>query len=204
MESDQVTGRLFPHEETEVGQVTFQLQNKYIICPIKSGMMVIHQHRAHERVLYEELLKNITMQEAVSQQLLFPLQLHFSKPDMEILTKIEEQLTQTGFVFSEIQAEKVEISGIPVSILESQIDTILQQLITDIRDEIPEAGFSQNDLLAKSMAKSMAVKTGMSIDSEAREHLVNQLFACKEPSVSPSNRAVILTMGTTDFDKKFN
>lgn len=203
MESELVTGSLFAKEEAEVGQLTFQLQNKYIICPIKSGMMVIHQHRAHERVLYEELLKNITMQEAVSQQLLFPLQLQFSKPDIDILLKIEEQLTQTGFVFSEIKEESLEINGIPVSVLESQIESILQQLITDIRDEVPEAGFSQNDLLAKSMAKSMAVKTGTVLDSEAREHLVNQLFACKEPSVSPSNRTVIVTMGATDFDKKF-
>lgn len=203
MESELVTGSLFAKEEAEVGQLTFQLQNKYIICPIKSGMMVIHQNRAHERVLYEELLKNITMQEAVSQQLLFPLQLQFSKPDIDILLKIEEQLTQTGFVFSEIKEESLEINGIPVSVLESQIESILQQLITDIRDEVPEAGFSQNDLLAKSMAKSMAVKTGTVLDSEAREHLVNQLFACKEPSVSPSNRTVIVTMGATDFDKKF-
>ncbi|MFC7357501.1 DNA mismatch repair endonuclease MutL [Jejudonia soesokkakensis] len=204
MESELATGSLFEQEEAEVGQVTFQLQNKYIICPIKSGMMVIHQHRAHERVLYEELLKNITMQEAVSQQLLFPLQLQFSKPEIEILLKIEEQLTQTGFVFSEIKEDSMEINGIPVSVLESQIERILQQLITDIRDEVPEAGFSQNDLLAKSMAKSMAVKTGTALDSEAREHLVNQLFACKEPSISPANRAIIMTLGATDFDKKFN
>src|SRR5690606_14076751 len=80
-ESEEVTGSLFENENAEVGQITFQIQNKYIVSPLKNGMMIIHQNLAHQRILYEELLKNITVKEAVSQQLLFPLQLHFSKPD---------------------------------------------------------------------------------------------------------------------------
>lgn len=202
-ESDEVTGSLFEKEAKEVGQTTFQLHNKYIVSPIKSGMMIIHQHLAHQRILYEELLKNITVQEAVSQQLLFPLQFHFSTPDAAILEKIQEQLEQTGFVFSNLSEEVVEISGIPVSIVESHVSTVLEQLIKDIKEEIPDAGFSQNDLLAKSMAKSMAVKTGVSLNTEEREHLVNQLFACKEPSVAPNNKTVLITMDVNDFDKKF-
>ena len=69
------------------------------------------------------------MQEAVSQQLLFPLQLHFSKPDIEILQKIKEQLEHTGFVFSEIEQDVVKVTGIPLTLSESQAETILQQLI---------------------------------------------------------------------------
>ncbi|GHC54082.1 DNA mismatch repair endonuclease MutL [Ulvibacter litoralis] len=203
-ESEEVTGKLFEKETEEVGQTTFQLHNKYIVSPIKTGMMIIHQHLAHQRVLYEELLKNITVQEAVSQQLLFPLQFHFSKPDIEILKKIQEQLEQTGFVFSSLKEEAFEISGIPVSIVESSVGTVLEQLIKDIKEEVPDAGFSQNDLLAKSMAKSMAVKTGVPLNREEREHLVNQLFACKEPSVAPNNKTVLITMNVNDFDKKFS
>jgi len=203
-ESDEVTGSLFENNESETIQTTFQLQNKYIISRIKSGMMVIHQHLAHQRVLYEEILKNITVQEAVSQQLLFPLQLRLSIPGIEIIKSIQEQLEHTGFVFSNVTTEQIEISGIPVGVQESSVEGILQQLIDDVQTEIPDAGFSQNDLLAKSMAKSMAVKTGTSLNREAQEHLVNQLFACKEPSVSPTNRQVLITLDVTDFDKRFN
>ncbi|MFT5436809.1 MAG: DNA mismatch repair protein MutL [Ulvibacter sp.] len=202
-ESDEVTGNLFEEDSEAAGQTTFQLQNKYIISPIKSGLMIIHQHLAHQRVLYEELLKNITVQEAVSQQLLFPLCFNLSKPDVEILKKIQEQLEHTGFVFSVLKGDVVEIGGIPVTVVESQIEKILEQLINDIREEVPDAGFSQNDLLAKSMAKSMAIKTGASLNREEREHLVNQLFACKEPSFAPNNKAVLITMDVNDFDKKF-
>ncbi len=202
-ESDEVTGKLFETETKEAGQTTFQLHNKYIISPIKSGMMVIHQNLAHQRILYEELLKNITVQEAVSQQLLFPLLFNFSKPDLDILEKVQEQLEHTGFVFSELKEDSIEISGIPVTVVESQVETVLEQLIKDIKEEVPDAGFSQNDLLAKSMAKSMAVKTGIPLNKIEREHLVHQLFACKEPSVAPNNRTILITMNVHDFDKKF-
>ncbi|WP_313114670.1 DNA mismatch repair endonuclease MutL [Aequorivita sediminis] len=202
-ESEEVTGSLFTEKETERGQTTFQLQNKYIISPLKSGMMVIHQNLAHQRILYEELLKNITVKEAVSQQLLFPLQLSFSKPDVAIIQKIREQLENTGFIFSELKDETIEISGIPILILESHVVNLLSQLIDDIKEEVPDSGFSQNDMLSKSMAASMAIKTGVSLNSEEREHLINQLFACKEPSVSPTNKPVFITLGVNELDKKF-
>ncbi|WP_034258893.1 DNA mismatch repair endonuclease MutL [Altibacter lentus] len=203
-ESEEVSGRLFDTAVDVDGQITFQLHNKYIISPIKSGMMVIHQHLAHQRILYEELLKNITLQEAVSQQLLFPLTLHFSNPDLEILEKVKEQLEHTGFAFSEIGGEQLSINGIPVNLLESQVGDVLERLINDIKEEVPDAGFSQNDLLAKSMAKSMAVRTGTALNRSEQEHLVNQLFACKEPSIAPNNKPVLVTFDVTDFDKKFN
>ena len=202
-ESEEVTGSLFDSKETETGQVTLQIQNKYIVSPLKSGMMVIHQNLAHQRILYEELLKNITVKEAVSQQLLFPLQLHFSKPDVAIIEKIREQLEHTGFVFSELKDETIEISGIPVLILESHVVNLLSQLVHDIKEEVPDSGFSQNDMLAKSMAASMAIKTGISLNREEREHLINQLFACKEPTVSPTNKPVFTTLEVNDLDKKF-
>ena len=202
-ESEEVTGSLFENHDPETGQLTFQLQNKYIVSPLKNGMMIIHQNLAHQRILYEELLKNITVKEAVSQQLLFPLQLHFSKPDVEIIEKIREQLENTGFVFSELKDETVEISGIPVLILESHVVNLLNQLVHDIKEEVPDTGFSQNDMLAKSMAASMAIKTGVSLNKEEREHLINQLFACKEPSVSPTNKPVFTTLDVSDLDKKF-
>jgi DNA mismatch repair protein MutL len=203
MESEEVTGRLFTSERETQGQATFQLQNKYIISPIKSGIMVIHQHLAHQRVLYEELLKNMTLQEAVSQQLLFPLVLSFTAPEIQLLEKVREQLEHTGFVFSKFEKDHIEINGIPVSLVESQAERVLEQLLADITDEVPDAGFSQNDLLAQSLAKSMAVKTGTHLSRMEQEHLVHQLFACKEPSVSPANRPVLITMDASDFDKKF-
>jgi len=203
-ESDPENVSLFDENEQDKTHGTFQLQNKYIISPIKSGLLVIHQHLAHQRVLYEELLKNITVKEAVSQQLLFPLVLSFSKKEVQALEKVKEQLEHTGFVFNAWEKEEISVSGIPVAVLESQASEILTTLLLDLENEVPDASFSLNDLLAKSMSKSMAIKTGAAMHKSEQEHLVHQLFACKEPSVSPDNRPVLITMDVNDFDKKFN
>ena len=203
-ESEEVTGSFFESEEKTPSEITFQLQNKYIMSPIKSGIMVIHQNLAHQRVLYESILKNITVKEAISQQLLFPLRLNFTSQDIEVLKNIQEQLEHTGFGFSAFEKETIEINGIPVSVKESEIKNILECLVNDIRTDIPDVGFSQNDLLAKSLAKSLAVKTGKTMNVEEQEHLVHQLFACKEPTKSPNNKPVLMILDASDIDKKFN
>ena len=202
-ESDKVTGSLFENEENNSNNFIFQFQNKYIMSPIKSGIMFIHQNLAHQRILYEGILKNITVKEATSQQLLFPLQLTFSKLDLEILKSIQQQLEHTGFSFSSFKEDTIEINGIPVAVKENEIKNILDCLVSDIRTEVPDPGFSQNDLLAKSLAKSLAVKTGKALNEAELEHLVHQLFACKEPTKSPTNQSVLMILDASDIDKKF-
>lgn len=203
MESEEVTGNLFEGTQSEKKNVTFQLQNKYIVSSIKSGLIIIHQNLAHQRILYEELLKNITLHQAVSQQLLFPISFQFSKTKVSMLKTLKEQLEDTGFVFSKIEKELIEISGVPAGISEHIVEEIIEQLISDIETEVPEVGYSQNDVMAKSLAKSMAIKSGVSMSLEEQEHLIHQLFACKEPNVSPTNKQTFMTMGVQDFDKKF-
>ncbi|RED47555.1 DNA mismatch repair endonuclease MutL [Seonamhaeicola aphaedonensis] len=203
-ESEESTASIFD-SDNPVAQVqtTYQLHNKYIVSTIKSGMLVIDQHRAHQRILYEDFLKNMTIKEGVSQQLLFPLQLHFSVQEIQILNKLKDDLEHTGFVFSNVLKESLEITGVPISVPESEVSIILEQLISDVENEVPDAHFSATDLLAKSMAKSLAIKTGQSLERDEQEHLVNKLFACKEPNVSPTNKITFITMSVDELDKKF-
>ncbi len=203
-ESEETTGSIFEDgKEVEKTNTTYQLHNKYIVSTIKSGMLLIDQHRAHQRILYEDFLKNMTIKEAMSQQLLFPLQLHFSVQEIQILQQLKEDLEHTGFVFSNVLEESVEITGVPVSVPESEVSIILEQLISDVENEVPDAHFSATDLLAKSMAKSLAIKTGQSLQKDEQEHLVNKLFACKEPNVTPTNKTTFITMSVDELDKKF-
>ena len=203
-ESEESTGNMFSDDkQVDKIQTTYQLHNKYIVSTIKSGMLVIDQHRAHQRILYEDFLKNMTIKEAVSQQLLFPLQLHFSVQDIEIINQLKDDLEHTGFIFSSVNKESVEIIGVPISVPESEVSIILEQLISDVENEVPDTHFSATDLLAKSMAKSLAIKTGQALQKDEQEHLVNRLFACKEPNVSPTNRTTFITMSVDELDKKF-
>jgi DNA mismatch repair protein MutL len=203
-ESEETTISAFNDDnKIEKAKTTYQLHNKYIVSTIKSGMLVIDQHRAHQRILYEDFLNNLTIKEGMSQQLLFPLQLHFSKQEIEIINQLKDDLEHTGFVFSNVSHESVEIIGVPVTVPESEVSIILEQLIGDVENEVPDSNFSATDLLAKSMAKSLAIKRGQPLQKDEQEHLVNKLFACKEPNVSPNNRTTFITMSVDELDKKF-
>ncbi len=205
IESDTITGSIFEgqQESLETLATTFQLRRKYIVTTIKSGMVVIDQSRAHQRILYEQFLKNITVNEAVSQQLLFPLSLSFSNSDIDVLKEIKDSLTTIGFMFSKVDAEEVKITGVPLMIAESEVGMVLDQLISDFQMEVTEDSFSQTDVLAKTLAKTLSVKTGEVLNNASQIALVNDLFACKETMVSPFNKPVYVTITENDIDKKF-
>lgn len=202
-ESDTKNESIFSDSSIETTKTTFQLQQKYIVSTLKSGMLVIDQNRAHQRILYENFLKHITIQEATSQQLLFPLELHYTPSETKIIEDLKINLEHTGFVFSELSNKEITITGVPVGVPESEVSIILEQLISDVENDVPDTNFSASDLLAKSMAKSLAIKNGQSLNSTEQEHMVNSLFACKEPNVSPTNRPTFITMAVDDIEKKF-
>jgi len=196
--------QLFESEqETETGK-TFQIQKKYLLSSIKSGVVLIHQSLAHQRVLYEEFLENITVKEASSQQLLFPVNISFSSSDIEMIYSIKSDLESAGFMFDEFTKESVVIAGIPTSISESQITLILEQLLDDIKLEVPDTSFSHFDVMAKSFAKSLAIKTGTSLNAKEQENLVNNLFSCKEPNISPFGKPTFKTLDLNEIDAIFN
>jgi DNA mismatch repair protein MutL len=204
LESDEVTGSLFNENEIEQAtNKTYQIHKKYIVNPIKSGMVIVDQQRAHQRVLYEQFLTNMTVNQASSQQLLFPLNLFFSKSEMKLISELQLSLFNTGFVFEATNDDHVVISGLPINVTESEVSILLEQLLSDLQDGIPESSFSQNDSIAKSMAKSLAVKIGTYLTEKEQENLVNGLFACKEPNVSPFQKPTFITMRVEDLDKKF-
>lgn len=203
-ESEEVTSKLFEDDVMETKTTsTYQIHKKYIVSAIKSGMLVIDQGRAHQRVLYEQFLTNITVQKASSQQLLFPLELYFSSDEMILLKELQSSLENTGFVFDAFNIDSIQISGLPIGMAESEVSIVLEELIGNLQNEIPESSFSQSDSIAKSMAKSMAVKTGTYLTEREQENLVNSLFACKEPNVSPFQKPTFITLTVEDLDKKF-
>lgn len=204
-ENEEITASLFDEkEEEQTTKRTYQIHKKYIVSPIKSGMVIVDQSRAHQRVLYEQFLTNMTVHQASSQQLLFPLELFFSNSEMELISELQLSLENTGFVFDALESDSIRISGIPVNTTESEVSIVLEELISDLQDGIPDSSFCQNDTIAKSMAKSLAVRTGTYLTEKEQENLVNNLFACKEPNVSPFLKPTFITMSVDDLDKKFS
>jgi len=182
----------------------FQLSNKYLVNKIKSGLVIINQNRAHQRILYENFLKYITVQGNESQKLLYPVDIHMSIKEIAIIDNFKTQLNNSGFLFKIVNNETLSFSSLPASIEESNLELIIRQLLDNISNEIPDDNFSQTDMISKSLAKSMSIKNGQKLNSNEMEYIVNGLFACKEPNISPFNKRTYITLTSQDLDNKFN
>jgi len=204
-ENETITSSLFEIDDNERGSrnQSYQIQKKYIVSPIKSGMIIIDQRRAHQRILYERYLESLSLQKNSSQQLLFPLTLYYATFEMELLKSLEGNLIQMGFLFETLDNEKVIISGIPVTISESEVSIVLEDLLNELQSEFPDERDVLNEKIAKSLSQSLAVKTGTYLTDKEQENIVNSLFACGEPTVSPFLKPTYITMRVEDIDKKF-
>ncbi len=198
-------GTLYTGQDAEEHMAgTFQLRRKYVVSTVKSGMLVIHQNRAHERILFEKFLGEITVKEGVSQQLLFPLELTFNKQELAVLNEIKDSLSNIGFAFQSLEEETVKVTGVPMMVPESGIGTVLDRLIADYMEGYADGSISQAEMLAKALSRNLAVRTGDVLDQESQLTLVNNLFACKEPTLSPFQKITYTIISEGDIDKKFS
>ena len=181
----------------------FQLMNRYIVSSIGSALLLIDQQRAHERILYEQFLKTITQKKTASQQLLFPYKLELNPTQQAFLSDLEEVLVEAGFIFQRDSNTTIIIKGIPSSSSEKEIPNIFENLFNSLESDLPADSFSQSDVLSKSLAKTLSIKSGVSMKPEEQQRLLDDLFACKETQVSPFNRQIFVTLTQEELDKKF-
>ena len=197
-----VESNLFASEKEFTTHKTQQLQQKYVVSTIKSGMVFIHQSRAHQRVLYEKYLTEITIGESVSQQLLFPIQVPFDKPDILLFKEVQTDLESSGFSFENITDELIVVSGVPTLVNETQLPIILEDIIASQKEKTPNTSFSLIDFIAKILAKNTAIRVGQSLSIQEQEELVDNLFSCKEPMLSPFGKPSYTTLNINEIDNR--
>ena len=172
-----VTKELFDENLFNSTAKTFQIHKKYILSVIKSGVVLINQNLAHQRILYEDFLTKITVEDAVSQQLLFPIKLSFSQTEITLIKDIQVDLESAGFRFEPINNEHVIINGMPTLVKEGQVTAILEELLDAVKHDVPESSFSQLDIISKSLARSLAIKNGTKLNTREQEEILEQLFS---------------------------
>lgn len=182
----------------------FQLMNRYIVSSIGSGLLIIDQQRAHERILYEQFLKTITQKQIASQQLLFPYSLYLTPTQQVLLSDLEDVLSEAGFVFERNTKTNIIIKGIPISSSENEIPHIFENLFASLESDLPSDSFSQSDVLSKSLAKTLSIKRGVSMKPIEQQGLLDDLFACKETQISPFNRQIFVILTQEELEKKLN
>jgi len=183
-----------------------QLHNRYIISQIKSGLMLIDQQAAHERILYERFSLHLEDRKGASQQSLFPQTVTLSPNDYELARSLLEDIKSLGFEVREFGKNTLVIEGIPVDLGSSNINEtqLFEHLIEGFKNSQQELKLDKRDALARSMARNSAIKNGTVLSQTEMNTLIEQLFACKTPNFSISGKPVIQTIGLTELDKKFD
>lgn len=189
-------------EIEENKQAVVQSGLKYIITSVKSGLMVINQQLAHERILFENYLERFQKGKSPSQQLLFPIQLHFTVADSEIIKELLPDLKTIGFDLEQFSQQNYVANGAPLEVQESQIQTLLEQIIENHK-AVKNFDQDRNINFAKSIARQLAIKAGQRLKTEEMTRLINELFACQMPDKSPGGQTIIKIIGTDELDEKF-
>lgn len=180
-----------------------QLHNKYIISQIKSGIMIIDQHVAHERILYEKILNRLDANMPFSQHLLFPLTVQFDPGSIEILRELNQLLNQIGFQLKFFSKNTIVIEGVPEDIKSGSEERILREFIDEYVINQREKKLEQRDNIAKSYSCKAAIKAGDKLSEKEMRLLIDQLFATSMPYVCPHGRPVIIKISLDEFDRRF-
>jgi len=182
---------------------SFQLKSKYIITKTSSGIIIINQKRAHQRILYENFLKELSNKTNPIQTLLFPIKLDFNSEEIRMLKLIEAPLVHLGFKFNSFGEEGIEISGIHPFLNESYTHELFQDFLKNKDYSSDNATHTLNDLIAKLLAKYSSISSNETINVKLQESLVNDLFACKDPNVSPFGKLIFKLISLEEIIKIF-
>ena len=189
---------------TDVTEVHFwQIHNRYILSQIKSGIVIIDQHVAHERILFERILRILREgEQSVGQQLLFPQTITLSMDDFLKFKEIVHLLNKIGFVLRIFSGTSIVIDAIPVDVKVGREAPILLDII-DYYKGNPDREFDPLQKIAAAFSCKNAIKAGEQLSQAQMHAMIDQLFACESPYFCPHGRPVIITMDLEEFDRKF-
>ncbi len=187
-----------PGMQQEESGTFFQVHRKYIVCNVRSGMMLIDQNRAHQRILYEFFMEKLSRKQQASQQQLFPLEFHFSSKDISILKELKGQLRQLGFVMETFGTNGMVVNGVPENFDSGKTGETLERIIEEFKTEHNRPGQDINIRLSRAMASQLAIKQGTLLNHEQMADLFNKLFLCKLPEQAPDGS---LTLSIVPLEK---
>ena len=192
----------YANEDNKLSSKIFQIFNKYIVSTSTSSLIIINQNLAHQRILYEDFLKSIFESSSESQKLVFPIEITLTKSQLILFKKITTEFDSLGFVY-DLSNTLLSISSVPTQLINNSIEEIIEDILDDENIFDKSKNFSYSDFFAKKLSKSSSIKTGQSLNSNEQEFLVNQLFSCKEPNLSPDNKQIFITLNKNDIENRF-
>ena len=180
-----------------------QIKNKYILTPVKSGLMVIDQKRAHERILFEKYLKTLEDHAGIAQQNLYPQTIDLDPADYMLLLEISDDLVRLGFDIRNFGINTVVIHGLPADLQKTNAVEVIETLLEEYKNSQTEPGKSARERVARSLSKASAIKYGMSLTREEMREIMDKLFACSNPNYSADGKPVLTILQLEDIEKNF-
>lgn len=198
----------FPHSENEEVPVVdfspehYQYKQKYIFTSVKSGLMIIDQHKAHIRILFDKYLEQIKNKKGVSQRVLFPQVMQLSASEAAVLPSILDDLSALGFELSDLGNYSYAVQGVPSEIENPDAPMLIRSMIEksvttamDVKSDVQES-------IALSLANLTAIPHGRTLTTEEMLLMVNQLFASKTPNFTPDGQVVVTVVSDAEIERK--
>jgi DNA mismatch repair protein MutL len=180
----------------------WQIQDRYIIAQTRQGLLIIDQHAAHERVLYERALRYLAGDHPTSQQLLFPVVVDLSQTQEEVLGSMGEGLGRLGIHIEEFGGRSVVLRSVPAT-WEGDPASLLRELLDDLSDRTKRHEERQQ-ALAASFACHSAIRSGMKLDQESMNRLIDELFSTDLPHGDPHGRPTYIVLSVDELDRRFS
>ena len=182
----------------------YQYKGCYIMTAVKSGLMIIDQHRAHIRILYEEYLRQLSEHKVHSQKVLFPEMVQFSVSDQTVLDQVLPEMAEMGFQLDSLGGGSYAVNGVPAGIEGLNVIALVNDMVASAMESGTSAKDEIDQTLALSLARNAAIPQGQVLSNVEMDNIVNELFACSNVNYTPSGEPVIAIMKQQDIEHLFD
>jgi len=189
--------------DTKADRNFMQFQNRFILTKVKSGLMIIDQQAAHERILFESYLERMEKNKGMAQQQLFPQTVKLSASDTELVNELIGEISLLGFIIEPFGPNTFIINGTPADLPNENVQDLLENVLENYKKNQLGLKLDRKSNLARSMAKNMAVKPGKVLMEDEMQSLVDDLFACSVPNLSPSGKTITTLISAEEIEKRF-
>lgn len=181
--------------------IHYQYKGMYVMTAVKSGLMIIDQHRAHMRVLYEQYRAQLRERNGTPQRMLFPDVIHLSPSDVMILQKMMDEMEQIGFQLANLGQGSYAVNAIPAGLEGVNAVALIQNIVSTAAEQTSSVSNEIHHSLALSLARSAAIPYGQVLGNEEMENLVNQLFACENVNYTPDGKPTLAILAQNDIER---
>ncbi len=204
--------KLYPPHETgyedqlqsETERRLFQIKGRYLVSPVKSGLMLIDQKRAHERILYEKFIDTLSDNTKASQTEMFPVKFELNAADFLLLQEISNEINHLGFNVQLTESgHQVSVTGRPSDTISDDPVELLEMLIEEYKNTQADPSAGLKEKVASALASAAAIPYGRILKKREMEDIFDTLFLCKHPNYSPKGKPVISIITTDEMDKRF-